>query len=278
MDKHLNFFYSYNQDEELIENNLTRVLMVTLMGISDKTRNNMLSSLNDNLSQYNYNAVEFALQGNIATNTKDYKNKYIVTIASDKIIQNTEDYLVIHKDVIKETLINQTPPSDSNPILNSLCRGAIPDAWIYDPNYYEYCFLIECKTQDDYLYFPQIIRHAYNYYGLTDLKEINKITIRLTWDDVLESIDLIGAFENEQEQFIIENFIQFLGFFGFSLFRGFDFKAIPARPNIDISIKESYQLFIFDRLKQPPDILLRENENIMLFDFNSLPMMKEIIL
>lgn len=278
MDKHLNLFYSYNQDEELIENNLTRALIVTLMGISDNTRNIILSSLNDPLSQYNYNAVEFTLQGNVATRIKDYKNKYIITLASDKIIQSTEDYLAIDKDVIKETLCNQIPPSNSPSILKSLCGGAIPDAWIHDSKDHEYCFLIECKTQEDYLYFPQIIRHAYNYYGLTDLEEINKITIRLTWDDMLESIDLVSNFENEQEQFIIDNFINFLGFFGFSLFRGFDFQAMPARPSIDISTKESFQLFFFDKLKQPIDITLRDKEDRLLFDFNSLPMMRESLL
>lgn len=275
MDKHLNCFYSYNNDEELIENNLTRSFIVTLTGISDVTRNKLLSSLNPTFQAYNFTQAEFALQNNIPLNPVHFKNKYIMTIATDTIIQNMDDYLDIDKETIKNTLINQSPPPGSDSLLNDICGRAIPDAWIYDPINYNCCFLIECKTQGDYLYYPQIVRHAYQHYRLMDLEEINLCTIKLTWDDILESIGLIDHFMNDQEKFLIDNFIQFLTYFGFSLFRGFSFKSIPEQPILDISIKEYIQMFNFEGLGEPADFRLTEKEDDSLFNFENIPLLVE---
>ncbi len=97
MDRHLNCFYSYNNDEELIENNLTRSLIVTLMGISDFTRGLMLSSLSGPFKNCNFDDAEFALQNYISVNPKFFKHKYLVTLAADSMIQGMDEYLDIDK-------------------------------------------------------------------------------------------------------------------------------------------------------------------------------------
>ena len=44
-DQHLNLFYTYNRDSELIENNLTRAWIVTMRMLSAETRSQLLQAL-----------------------------------------------------------------------------------------------------------------------------------------------------------------------------------------------------------------------------------------
>ena len=68
-DPHLNLFYSYNQDNELIENNLTRAWIVTLRMLSAEIRNLFLQTLFKNHLQVpdeqlpSFRTAHFALQG-----------------------------------------------------------------------------------------------------------------------------------------------------------------------------------------------------------------------
>ncbi len=258
MDRHLNSYLSYNYANELIENNLTRAFIVTLMGLSEETRNALLSSLSIVFSSYDFSCAKFALQSNIEINPREPKNKYIVTLSTDTFYSLEDKFKSIKKDVIKSTLSSKVSPAGSPEILKDLCRGSIPDAWIYDEAG-NYCFLIECKKQWDYIYYPQIIRHAYEYFGLDDIDEIEKCTVRLTWYDLLDAfLEIIenNRFSNRQEEFMIENFIQYLGFFGYSKFKGFNFTNLLAHPRIKFVIDEYMKLFIFKGLKKPPKFRL----------------------
>ena len=44
-DRHLNLFFSYNSDNELIENNLTRAFVVMLRAVGPSTRERILHHL-----------------------------------------------------------------------------------------------------------------------------------------------------------------------------------------------------------------------------------------
>lgn len=264
MDKHLNCFYSYNLNEELIENNLTRSFIVTLLGLTSTTRNLFFHALDDDrLCRYDFSHAQFALQNNIDIDPKkhyDKHNIYIMTLSSDTFIQSKDELLGINKEHIRSTLKNKKPSLGSHKLLIELCSGSIPDAWIYDAKENKYCFLIECKKQDDFLYFPQLVRHAYINYGLDDIEDIRNCIIKITWTNILENfLNIIENKElaNDQEKFLIDNFVHYLGFFGYSYFKGFDFHSLPDQPNISFKIKDITTLFYFNSLNNPVDISLK---------------------
>jgi len=258
MDKHLNCFLSYN--DELIENNLTRAFIVTLAGISEATRDKFLSSLSLRFSSYDFSYAKFALQNNIEIDPKESKNKYVVTLSSHTYYSLEDEFKDIEKDIIRITLSTKKPPTGSPKILEDLRGGSIPDAWIYDGLRNDYCFLIECKIGGDCIYYPQIIRHAYEHFGLDDLAEIENCTVKLTWHDILDSFIRIvenDMYRNKQEHFIIENFVQYLGFFGYLQFKGFNFANLMAPSSIKLIIDQYMKLFRFQRLENPPKISLK---------------------
>ena len=260
MDKHLNCFYSYNRDNELIENNLTRALIVTLMNISKSTKIYMLSALlkteDTGSIEYSFADACFALQNNISPNTiNQIKSKYILTIADDTFIQNKAEYLSF-RNKVKETLESREPSKENEAMFSELCSGSIPDAWIYDKNG-DYCFLIECKSQGDRLYYEQIIRHANKHFGITDLDALENITINLTWNNILEAIDKLRVEDDnlfKTDRFLLINLVEYLSFFGVFLFKGVDLEEVPLlNMGKIISTSETFELFDFARLKLPTD-------------------------
>lgn len=74
-DRHLNLFYTYNRDNELIENNLTRAFIVFLSTVSGEVRHKILSTLLGRSDKTNGSSADaegldfkdacFALQSNI---------------------------------------------------------------------------------------------------------------------------------------------------------------------------------------------------------------------
>jgi hypothetical protein len=262
MDRHLNCFLSYNYDNELIENNLTRSFIVTLSGLSPETKNNLLTTLKSELSCYNFYDACFALQDNIEINPRVFKQHKIITISTDNIVCNKDVFSAIDKDVIKATLLTKNVPSGAPDILKKLCSGSIPDAWIFDGVKHEYCFLIECKKQGDFIYYPQIIRHAFEHYGIADIDEVDLCTINITWYDILGNLNELvkgKKFQNLQEQFILNQAIEYLGFFGYCEFKGFNFPELTSipRPQHYLNITDKGKLFFFNKLDNPPDFKIK---------------------
>ncbi|MEO0026595.1 MAG: hypothetical protein ABIK54_07555, partial [candidate division WOR-3 bacterium] len=74
--------------------------------------------------------------------------------------------------------------------------------------------------------------------------ELKEKRLDLTWSEVLWVIEkLISDFPreriystNEQERYVLENFRDFLGFYGYRIFKGFDFENIPDAPDCYIYI------------------------------------------
>ncbi|MEO0010348.1 MAG: hypothetical protein ABIK51_07515 [candidate division WOR-3 bacterium] len=240
-DRHLNLFYSYNlsEDAELIEDNLTRAFIQTLRILSGENRKNFLKELFSKLPEYDYPNAGFALQGNIETNIpENCPNKYLVTIATNP----PEEKKKGAKDINAE-------------------GGSSPDAWIYKEQ--DYCFLIECKRGGNPVIEEQIIKHAKNYFGFTD-EEIEKRRLDLTWGEVLWVIEkFISDFPgeriystNEQERYVLENFRDFLGFYGYRIFKGFDFENIPDAPEWQLYNVPAFAGVDFKNIPNPPDFRL----------------------
>jgi len=258
-DRHLNLFCSYNQSDEdvLIENNLTRAFIQTLRLLEGENRDNFLKILfarkseelkKEELKNFDYSNAEFALQNNIdKAISKNARKKYVITITGRALI--TED---------TEQPRPQKTQSDSR-----------PDAWIYDKNS-EYCLLIECKLGEG-CDEGQIESHIkYWFAGEYEEYQKNKKIIDLAWDDVLwgidrmkEKVDSKEITLNRQEQIVLDDLFEFMGYYGFFIFKGFDFAHIPEKPdfelvsmtdiNIDINIFEGLD---FENIPPKPDFEL----------------------
>jgi len=142
-DSHLNLFFSYNRDNELIENNLTRAFIVTLGILSPSTRDSFLrtllisqtapTSLQEIISKLSFENANFALQSNIEKESASKaKVKYILAIASYSYETPLEQLV----DIESMTDIDPTPVA---------LYKSIPDGWVYDHDK-NYCFLIESKV------------------------------------------------------------------------------------------------------------------------------------
>ena len=226
VDRHLNCFYSYDQDDELIEDNLTRALIVTLRGVYATTRHKILSSLGGPFEHYDFGNAEFALQRNSHVPTKaiEYQGKHIVTVGSDASRIEWDTY---NNEDIRYTLTHKRQPPGSSADLRELCHGSRPDAWIYDSTDRQYCFLIESKLPGGPLDVGQVIRHAHKHYGLDDVHAVQECTISLTWQDILRSlVEAEGYCDDSLDAFLIQNCSDFMSYFGLVLFRGLDLRSL----------------------------------------------------
>jgi len=217
-DRHLNLFYSYNLSNQLIENNLTRAFIQTLRLLEGKNRNEFLKILfAGKCEELNYSDAQVALQDNIdEAIPKKAQKKYVITITGRALGREDDKP-------------DQTQEQEG---------GSIPDAWIYKEG--EYCLLIECKIGEGYD-IKQIKNHITNWFD-------NKIDgrIDLAWDDVLwgidrmkEKVDSKEITLNRQEQIVLDDLFEFMGYYGYSIFKGFDFDPIPEKPDFElIDIKE----------------------------------------
>jgi len=271
-DRHLNIFYSYNQDNELIENNLTRAFIVTLSSITTETRNCLFHSLSDSFKFHDFSEAGFALQSS-NIDPLNFERRYIVTLSSHRGFLWEHEYKELDKNIIRLTLETKCCPVgyQQNDLLQSLCYGSIPDAWIYDNNL-RYCFLIECKKQGDCINYPQIIRHAYENYKLSDVEEIDKVTIKITWYDIVAGFkDIIRnkVTVNNQESAIISNFIEYLSFFGYYHFDGIQLDGLLPVPAFVFSSK-LLSLFRFKELRPQPSGLSLLTGIKKLFEFNQM--------
>ncbi|MBM3331909.1 hypothetical protein FJY68_08695 [candidate division WOR-3 bacterium] len=245
-DPHLNLFYSYNRspESELIEDNLTRAFIQVLRALSAEARGWFLDQLfkdqDNGLSECDFTRAEFALQDHMTKPAHEFEVKRIVTLSTR--VPETEE--------IKP----EEQPSG----------GSRPDAWIYDSNERErsYCLLIECKRGDNPIDPAQLKRHTQEWFH-APLKEI--VQTPLKWNDVLEAIEAAKnppSRLNGQELHIVGQLEQFLGFFGYRVFKGFGFAGLRRVPDFRLACararsSEHGGLFHFAELGPPLDFRLR---------------------
>jgi hypothetical protein len=215
-DKHLNLFYTYNRDNQLIENNLTRAFIVTLRFLEKETCNRFLQKLlEDKISRVgieipSFHNVDFALQDNIGKQAiKNYQVKFVLAIASYRFEIADKEEAKTYDD-------------------------SVPDAWIFDEKQ-GLCILIESKVGLNFLSKSQIASHAKNWLNIPS-NRLAEHLLSISWHEIS---DLSFTFHkeavglNQQEYLILDNFIDYLGFFGYTLFHGIRLRGIGNPPNID---------------------------------------------
>ncbi len=78
----------------------------------------------------------------------------------------------------------------------------------------------------------------------------------LSWYDLLDGLINIKKelqLINKQEKMIIDNFIQYLGFFNYTAFNGFLFDKLLPNPKTKLNFQDTYNLlFSLKKLKLPP--------------------------
>jgi hypothetical protein len=260
LDRHLNLFYTYNRDPELIENNLTRAWIVTLRMLSGETRHRLLhtlldphavqQSLNWRPDEFNFEQVELALQGNVdKARTRQCAERYIVAIASLRYQVESGDN--------SETETTGSPYS------------SIPDAWLIDP-FNRYCFLIESKVGFNPVNDEQIRSHG-DWLGFATQVDLAQHLIALTWFDVAEALVLTHDFASEPEKQLLWHLQQYLSFFGYQLFQGLKFSEIQAPPAFAFAFRPGAAHYLnFERLGPPPAFTLALQPAARLLKFERL--------
>jgi hypothetical protein len=256
-DRHLNLFYTYNRDAELVENNLTRAWIVSLKLLSGRVRDGLLRSLLEEpfrslaMSQPGelpcFVNAQFALQGYMdASQANEFPDQYILTIASNR-------YGGIEDD---STTKPEAQEREGTSGAQSSTSGtySIPDAWIYDEKE-GYCFLIEAKVGLNPVDDAQVKAHAAHWFGMTGREDVRSRLLPLTWIDVLQAIGEVRSGRsggdvslNDQESQILEALEDFIGFFGYHIFYGFDFRPLQNPPKFTIPV----DLLAFSDLDDPP--------------------------
>jgi hypothetical protein len=181
---------------------------------------------------------------------KRLPHRYIITIAGDEC-EELED-------------------SNSSQDLRSITSqepypGSIPDGWIYDENQ-GYCYLVECKVGTNPLNERQIRSHAREWLAIDDLRDLRDRILPLTWTDVAGAIEQVikeadsGALPvGEQEWQVMTDLEEYLGFFGYRVFRGLDFTLLMRPPDFARLLRHVRQARIrldFSGLIQPPEFRL----------------------
>ena len=250
MDRHLNLFYSYNQDSELIENNLTRAWIVTLRLLSPQVREHLLQHLlgkafqrqpGQIMPQLSFVQAQFALQTHMdRLLSRRAKLRYLLTIATERLD------LEAGENQAQAPLIEPNLYSDS-----------IPDAWIFDPGG-EYCFLIESKVGDYPLDPDQLFSHTEGWLGQSKT-DAPAHMLSLTWVDVASAIQQLDIAMNDQEMLLLENLVEFLSLYGYRPFKGFSFAALDQPPFISIHPprRKAHTAWMdFAALQNPPQFQL----------------------
>jgi hypothetical protein len=253
MDKHLNLFYSYNRDNELVENNLTRAFIVSLSFLNSDIKNLFLNRILEKAFREKFpdhthpfpefQSAEFALQNSIPSLVVDIvTQKYILAIATDKLPNDEETSL-------EEKIIS---------LYNS-----VPDGWIYSIKD-NYCFLIESKVGQNPLNKTQLASHSKALKLPRD--KLSSHAISIQWWDVLESINWISKAGLTGDTQILNHLKSYLGFFGYEDFSGFNFLGLNSPPGFSFSQQSGYSEAkpIFSEIgniKQKPRFELTENKH-----------------
>lgn len=228
-DRHLNLFYSYNHDRELIEDNLTRAFIVSLRMLLPETRHHLLRSLLQHPSKCestsgpfvasSFHDAQFALQDHI----EDQINYHV---KRNRPLKFAQKWVVA---------ISTATPEDITATHEGDGKGR-PDGWLYDMDQ-DYCYLIESKVGANPVNNRQLRRHAKWWFGLEG-RDFEEHLICCTWHDVLRAIDTVCELGKShelqlgiQDTAILESLAQFLGYFGYRRFRGFHFDALQPPPS-----------------------------------------------
>jgi hypothetical protein len=222
-DLHLNLFYSYNRDSELIENNLTRAFIVTLRLLSSTAREFLLKSLLEEhlhklrVPEISFKDAQLALQGYMDRGkSRGMAERYLLTVASDRVIMAEEGGA-------------EFPGLDA--------YHSIPDGWIFDQKA-GYCILIEAKVGSSPLTEAQVLSHA-NYWLGVDPTELPNHLISLTWMDVLTAIqevqgEALAKNLNSQERMLLAELQTFIGYYGYRQFIGFQWEQLQPAPRFGL--------------------------------------------
>ena len=177
-------------------------------------------------------------------------------------MQGNIDSSILHKSKVKKVItltdyncvesleIYNDPRKYQKVEVSDLNR---PDAWIYDSEHYEFCYLIETKPLMTELKADQYISYAKQYFNYS-YKELEQNFINITWYDILQALPMINA--NEQESILISDFEEYLLFCGIKIFNGFNWERLkfPCSFQYDIS---SFNIFpSWGELINPPNFYL----------------------
>ena len=250
IDPHLNLFYSYNRDNELIENNLTRAFIATLRLLSPSGRDALLQTLLSgplqrlNAAVPSYESCQLALQAHVDRElSRRIPLRILITLASDRIVMAEEEN---NKDQQLDTYLS------------------IPDGWIYDQKA-GYCFLIEAKVGSNPLNQHQVLSHA-DKWLMINAEQLPDHLISLTWIDVIRAIEhLKGNTEeyhlNIQESLVLDELVAFLSLYGYRIFRGVTWGDLQPSPDFMFSnkllAKADWHQFL--DLNHPPNFRIIHN-------------------
>lgn len=242
-DRHLNLFYSYNRDNELIENNLTRAFIVTLQTIEPATSQAMLQRLvrgpleSTGFECPSFSNVQYALQGHIdRTLIVDYSG-FVLAIATDHVLPGDE----IAPDAATRA-------------------SSIPDAWVIADSD-RCCFLIESKIGGNPLDDEQLRQHAAGWLGISE-GEFKERLLSISWVQVLGVVEQVldevrtGLIVNRQERLILSAMAEFLGYCNYRLFRGFDFSSLRSAPAATVHWPDQVLRFDLGSLAPSPAFTL----------------------
>lgn len=259
-DRHLNLFYTYNRDTELLENNLTRAWIVAMQFLSPKLRRRLLDELfgkavcppesNPSKLLLSFETARFALQCHIdRQRALRCSRKYIVAMVGEREYDDGNSV--------------GSGPSASEKSIAGRTYDSIPDAWIFDETW-SYCFLIESKLGSNALADDQISSHAARWLALSEWRDH---LIFLSWDDLanvlrsmLDEIICGRLVALEPEQLMLANLRDYLTFFGYRAFGGVALNAMPERPPFALGHRRGVRLPTFARLNAPPGFRLRCNQ------------------
>jgi hypothetical protein len=197
-----------------------------------------------------FSNATFRLQGNIERkDTRKRKHKRILAIATHEL-----EEILTDGEKAKRTSKN----SDTDTY-----EGSIPDAWLYDAKE-DYAYLVESKIGVNPLTDSQLKQEAKDWlgYGTSDAKDNTRV---LTWFDVVEAVDEVERKSwgelNEQERRVLAALREYLGFYDYWLFSGFELGSLESPPQFTIQAQPNSVSFRFEDLANPPTFHLSAGED-----------------
>lgn len=205
--------------------------------VSGKTRQNILSTLFGRSRKGSNVAVavedlefadaHFALQSNINQSVpKNSRRKLLLTISTEPL-------------VLASGAVGRNAEAENKEGRGSM---SIPDAWIYDSGG-SYCILIEAKVGSYPLDIGQLQPHARGWFG-SDLQDLDSrnLLCSLTWIDVVMVLREVlndRSYGGPSDASLVSHLAEFLGFYGYSLFDGFDLNGLHDPPHLNIGLSFS---------------------------------------
>ncbi len=259
-DKHLNLFYTYNRDEERIENNLTRAFIVFLSVISGPSRQAILSNLlakahrplnkTMGVGDLDFTVAQFALQSRIDSHIpQSAERKILLTVSSEPLG--------------KSVSISGTDAPITGEMNNGGNSSSVPDGWIYDKSQV-LCVLVEAKVGSNPLHIGQLQAHALHWFGSTleDLIAADSLS-SVTWIDLLQTLKDLRETLNERsyaefcEEQLISHLMEFVNYYGYHLFDGLHLDRLDAQPAFhlghDLSRESAASILNFSHLQLCPN-------------------------